>query len=61
MLSRRDLLELGLAGALSTRCASPTHIDPAEIRHRKLGRTAHELYKTTQHFDGTAQHPEWLG
>jgi predicted aldo/keto reductase-like oxidoreductase len=20
-----------------------------------------ELYKTTEHFDGTAQHPEWLG
>jgi uncharacterized protein len=37
-------------------------------RKALLARTAsaakggtHELYKTSQHFDGTAQHPEWLG
>jgi len=21
----------------------------------------YEIYKTTEHFDGTSQHPEWLG
>jgi uncharacterized protein len=40
----------------------------AEERNSLLAKTAtaardgvHERYKTTQHFDGTAQHPEWLG
>jgi predicted aldo/keto reductase-like oxidoreductase len=40
----------------------------AEERTALLARTAdaarggtHERYKTAQHFDGTAQHPEWLG
>jgi len=40
----------------------------AEGRRALLAKTAdaagkgeHELYKTTQHFDSTAQHPEWLG
>jgi uncharacterized protein len=40
----------------------------ADARKALLSKTAnaatrgeHELYKTTQHFDSTAQHPEWLG
>ena len=25
------------------------------------GEGSYELYKTSHHFDGTIQHPEWLG
>jgi len=56
------VLEQALHAARSFRPLGEAAVAALLGRTAQAGRDgAYELYKTTHHFDGTYQHPEWLG
>lgn len=57
-----ERLEQALGVARSFGPLAPREVDALLARTAAAARGgAHEPYKTTQEYDGTAQHPEWLG
>ncbi len=61
-LPTMPVLEQALHAARSFRPLGEAAVAALLGRTAQAGRDgAYELYKTTHHFDGTYQHPEWLG
>jgi aryl-alcohol dehydrogenase-like predicted oxidoreductase len=57
-----ERLEQALGVARGFRALTSAEVDALLARTARAARGgAHELYKTTQQYDGTAQNPEWLG
>lgn len=57
-----ERLEQALAVARDFKPLRPAEVDSLLARTAGAARRgAHELYKTTQQYDGTAQNPHWLG
>jgi hypothetical protein len=60
-----DSMELLDQALLAARTFTPLAKDRIRLMLAKTSEAAtngrHELYKTSHHFDGTEQNPEWLG
>ncbi len=57
-----ERLDQAIEAARTFRPPSPAQVATLLAKTRQAALTGHyELFKTTNHFDGTAHHPEWMG
>jgi hypothetical protein len=61
-INRRSFLDQAIEAARTFKPLGAEEIAALLGRTREAAtKGQYELYKTTQHFDGTAHHPQWLG
>ena len=61
-IDRMEYLDQTLSTVNNFRPLTPAQINALAAKTQQAAMTGkYELFKTTQHFDSTAKHPEWLG